>query len=139
MKRASLSALPARPKAAPADLTDRLLAREAAPRPETVPNAAPEPVSLAPAPAKRAARKRPPPAAETAPVETAAPAQLHASDVAEVTLEQALEQAKAAAQALTLAARGAPARYELALRYRLEALAHHVQQVTDFIHGRTRS
>jgi hypothetical protein len=47
-----------------------------------------------------------------------------------------MQQAHEAAQALRAAARGVPARYELALRYRLEALAHHVQQVAEFLAGR---
>jgi hypothetical protein len=51
-------------------------------------------------------------------------------------MAQALAQARAATEALQGAARAAPARYELALRYRLEALAHHVQQVAEFVAGR---
>jgi hypothetical protein len=53
----------------------------------------------------------------------------------EPDIGHALGQAQAATEALRLAARSAPARYELALRYRLEALAHHVQQVAEFMAG----
>jgi hypothetical protein len=48
-------------------------------------------------------------------------------------MDAALEQAAAAALALRRAAGDAPARYEVALGYRLDALAHHLQQVAEFI------
>ena len=138
MKRASLSALPASPKvpAAPADLTDRLLERDirvprepappATPPEQAAPSAAPTEVKLAPRRRKtsttRTGRATPPPA--------------EPSRTGEPDMSQALAQAQAAAEALRMAARAAPARYELALRYRLEALAHHVQQVAEFVAGR---
>lgn len=124
MKRASLSALPARTQPEPADLTDRLLAREA--------GRAPEPAAQAASPKqpaqrrKRAAKAKAPATAEAAALE---------ADV-EPTLDQALAQATAATEALRQAAQGAPARYELAVRYRLQALAHHLHQVTEFVSGR---
>ncbi len=129
MKRASLSALPARAKPEPADLTDRLLDREAASAPlqaVAAPNAdAAPPVAQAsaPKPPKPARRKRPASSKALPPPDGA-------------SLEQALQQAADAALALKEAAHTAPARYELPLRYRLEALAHHVQQVAEFIRGR---
>jgi hypothetical protein len=41
--------------------------------------------------------------------------------------------AQDASQALEDAAQAAPARYSVALRYRLEALAQHLRQVADFV------
>ena len=35
-------------------------------------------------------------------------------------------------EALQKAARSEPARYQVALRFRLDSLAHHVQQVKDY-------
>ena len=37
------------------------------------------------------------------------------------------------AEALQVAGRSEPARYEVALRFRLNSLAHHVQQVKDYV------
>jgi hypothetical protein len=128
MKRASLSALPPRPPAEPADLTDRLLAREGLPADEPVTPSAPVPPAEALRPAQPPARKRARPAkAAPAAAEPATPAD---------PLQHALAQAAAAEQALRDAGRAAPARYEVALRYRLDALAHHVQQVAEFITAR---
>jgi hypothetical protein len=138
VKRASLSALPARPRAEPEDLTDRLLDREVAspaqaPVPEEAAAAAPPTATpeVAPTPApKRATRARVRAAEQAQPAPEAGPAEL--------SISAALQQASDAADALKQAARGEPARYELALRYRLEALAHHVQQVAEFISGRSQ-
>ena len=51
-------------------------------------------------------------------------------------LALALAQTHAALSALNAARVAAPARYDLAVRYRLDALAHHLEQVTQFIAGR---
>jgi len=48
-------------------------------------------------------------------------------------LETALAATETATEALRLAAREAPARYDVALHYRLDALAHHLQQVKEFV------
>jgi hypothetical protein len=45
----------------------------------------------------------------------------------------ALAAADSATEALRQAAREAPARYDVALHYRLDALAHHLQQVREFV------
>jgi hypothetical protein len=44
-----------------------------------------------------------------------------------------LAAADLAAEALRQAGREAPARYDVALRYRMDALAHHLQQVKEFV------
>jgi hypothetical protein len=143
MKRATLSALPAatpRPAQA-ADLTDRLLERERQPL-----QAQPGPGNLEPPkrrrepPAsKRAARPAPsalapasPGTAEAMPAEPVAPAPQPSN-----SLHTALAAADQAVQALQAAGHSAPARYELAMRYRLDALAHHLQQVREFVGGLT--
>jgi hypothetical protein len=41
--------------------------------------------------------------------------------------------AQNAVEALQVAGRSEPARYEVALRFRLDSLAHHIQQVKDYV------
>jgi len=124
MKRASLKVTPAAAPPAPADLTDRLLDREAE-RPTT--------------PAKPKRRAQPKAAAAPAPaIEPKAPAAVPVAATATAAppaapFEAALAQAQAASLALEAATQAAPARYSVALRYRLEALAHHLRQVSDFV------
>jgi len=124
MKRATLTAYPTTHPSEPVDLTDRLLEREANP---------------SSAPATRRRRKQllnsptqpqsdPPPATPTS-----APAASSTSGPASTGLETALAAADLATQALRRAAGEAPARYDVALHYRLDALAHHVQQVKEFV------
>ncbi len=126
MKRASLSVKPAPPKAAPADLTDRLLDREA--------ERAAQPASPAPQPKRRRAPQARPAAPAGTNEPQAQPPVLEASAPDDgASLHAALSQAAGAADALEAAARQAPARYEVALRYRLDALAHHLRQVADFV------
>jgi hypothetical protein len=48
-------------------------------------------------------------------------------------IEAALAQSGAALAALRQAASQSPARYDIALRFRLDALAHHLQQVAEFV------
>lgn len=48
-------------------------------------------------------------------------------------LKQALAETEKAVAALIAAADAAPARHDLAVRYRLDALAHHLRQVAEFI------
>jgi len=121
MKRASLKVVPAAANE-PTDLTDRLLDREA---------------ERTPAPAKRAAgpAKRPAPPAPAIEPEASPPVLTAAEPTApaENSLAAALVQAQAASLALEAAAQDAPARYSVALRYRLEALALHLRQVADFV------
>lgn len=54
---------------------------------------------------------------------------------ADKAIANALEQTKAAVNALQIAGRSAPAQYDLAIRYRLDALAHHLEQVAEFVAG----
>ena len=140
MKRAALSALPPVRQAEPADLTDRLLERERRPLQAEASASNPAP------PATPPKRRREPPAVKRAARQ--ASAALMAADSAPAgsaaalpqpttSMQAALAAADEAAQALQEAGRSAPARYELALRYRLDALAHHLQQVRDFVDGLT--
>jgi len=130
MKRATLTAYSTNPPAQPADLTDRLLAQESA--------------QAAAAPSKRRPRaRRSALAAPSAPASEAAlpehpPAHSSPDNVThdnppDESLTAALAAADAAAEALRKAARDAPARYDVALRYRLDALAYHLQQVKEFV------
>ena len=137
MKRASLTLTPAKPKTVSPDLTDRLLARdpstslrEAPPRGKT---------SAKPAP-KRTPAKAASPQSKTSPTpKQPAPNPLSASSpassapsVSREAVDKALTQSHAALAALKAAAAEAPARYDVALRYRLDALAHHIRQVAEY-------
>jgi hypothetical protein len=55
------------------------------------------------------------------------------------TLKRALSLAEEAVAALAAAAAEAPARLDLAVRYRLDALAHHLRQVAEFMGGHAGS
>jgi hypothetical protein len=123
MKRATLSAIPAStPASAGGDLTDRLLNRESVKASGT---SAANPPAPARAPTKtgRARAQRPAPM----------PAKPAKSAPEADALGQALLSAQQAVEALQAAGRAEPARYEVALRFRLDSLAHHVQQVKDYV------
>jgi len=118
MKRASLAAVPVTNKAEASDLTDRILARTSG-SPQTAPSAREE---------------QPAPASGPGPAPAAAePTSTSAAASRSAALREALDQSQAAVESLTAAARSAPARYDLALRYRLDALAHHLRQVAEFL------
>jgi hypothetical protein len=120
MKRATLSAVPApAPSSANVDLTDRLLSRESD---KGIAAAGPKTRAQAKG-ARPRSRQSERPAAETT----------GAAEGQGDNLAPALQAAQQAVEALQLAARSEPARYEVALRFRLDALAHHVQQVKDFV------
>ena len=115
MKRASLTAYPTSPASPPADLTDRLLTGEGAPT------------------APQARRRRVPPRASPAPPVANAAVEPPVGESVASSLPAALAAAESAAAALRQASQQAPARYDVALRYRLDALAHHLQQVKEFV------
>lgn len=99
------------------DVTDRILKTESAP-------------SSAPIPAARA---KPAPVPRRAPKTSVRAASSTPPDL----LAQALSQTNLALAALHNARVSAPAQYDLAIRYRLDALGHHLQQVTEFITRQT--
>jgi hypothetical protein len=124
MKRATLTAYPTTPPSEPADLTDRLLEREDG---QTA-------ASARMSPKRRRAQPRPRPAlVEPGAEAPQVPAPETRASQASSSLEAALAGADSAADALRQASREAPARYDVALRYRLDALAHHLQQVKEFV------
>ena len=51
-------------------------------------------------------------------------------------LRRALEETEKALGALVAAAEAAPARHDLAVRYRLDALRQHLRQVSEFVTSR---
>lgn len=133
MKRASLTAPPAKPKTEAPDLTDRLLPREGMPAPkrssrkgesETRPDASRP--KAKPAPAPRAPQSPPP--------SSSAPTSSSDSSVS----DKALAQSRAALAALKAAANDVPARYDVAIRFRLDALAHHIRQVAEYLESAAR-
>jgi hypothetical protein len=117
MKRATLSAYPPARASEPADFTDRLL--QAKDSPST------------PLPARRKSRQ---PSIQRTKTKTEG-ASLNGTPPAAAAsgLDVALAAADAATESLRQAAREAPARYEVALHYRLDALAHHLQQVKEYV------
>ena len=120
MKRATLTAYPTVPAAQPADLTDRLLASN-------------DGQGAGPAASTKKRRQTKP--TPESPRTQSAPAEANSLAAAN-NLAVALAAADAATQALRQASHTAPARYDVALRYRLDALAHHLQQVKDFVANR---
>jgi hypothetical protein len=54
-------------------------------------------------------------------------------DESPTSLAAAIAAVEAAVDALSQAGRQAPARYDVAVGYRLDALAHHLQQVMEFV------
>ncbi len=138
------------------DVTDRLLDRESPPaaaksartppppvsRPDPVPpkadtdsagdKSAPgkEPLSYVP----YRTVPEPPPAPPRGP-QPSAP-NIAVPSPAPKPLAEAVAKTEAAIVALQSAAHTAPAQYDLALRYRLDALAHHLEQVAEFVRGR---
>jgi hypothetical protein len=129
MKRASLNNLPRSAKTEPSDLTDRLLDREAPPTAEAAQAGAARAKPRKSTGGTRRPRAKKAAAAAPGAEPEPAPKVIEASDA----LAEALRQTEAAALALDSAAQQAPARYHLALRYRLDALAHHLRQVTEFV------
>ena len=121
MKRATLTAYPTTTPSEPTDLTDRLLEHEES---HSSPRAAKRQRGR-----PRASRPASEPGATAAPVPEPAPTAIPAAS----SLETALAAADSAAEALRRAGREAPARYDVALRYRMDALAHHLQQVKEFV------
>jgi len=147
MKRASLTVLPKTQKAETPDLTDRLLDRDSPARPAKPSGAARKPAKPAaarpeakkPAPKPRKPKRipatSPPPSSEPiSPADKSVPSVDQTSD----PLDDALAQSQAALAGLKAAALAEPGRYDLALRYRLDALAHHLRQVAEFVETSVR-
>lgn len=137
MKRASLTAPPAKPKTEAPDLTDRLLSREGMPVPkrssrkgglETRPDAS--------RPKAKPALRAPESSSPSTPVQSVAKPSVDRSAAASV--DKALVQSRAALAALKAAADDVPARYDVAIRFRLDALAHHIRQVAEYLESAAR-
>lgn len=143
MKRASLTVRPAKPKAETADLTDRLLPREP---PPALRRKQPEPAASRVAAASRSKAPSPAPrASRTGGLATraraVAPSSLQSVQSVtsvDTTVDKALAQCRDALAALKAAAGEAPARYEVAIRFRLDALAHHIRQVAEYLDSAAR-
>lgn len=139
MKRAKLTVVPTFESGPARDVTDRLL------------DGSPE---LNPAPrrrrtAKRASLASQPPAETKTQTQTqtqtplptprqptAAQPKAEPPRHAGGSLAAALNASWAAVETLQAAAMSEPACYDIAIRYRLDALAHHVEQVAEFLAGR---
>ncbi len=115
MKRAHLSVPPSAPAPEAADLTDRLL------------DGAKSEERKAKSEKRKAEGKRQ--KAETPLNALSAPSVLPSVP----SVDTALAQSRAAIESLRAAAGEAPARYQLGLRYRLDALAHHLAQIAEFV------
>ena len=127
------------------DLTDRLLQREesiAKPAPKATKPKSPRAAksqSAAPAPSARPAADlpeftpyrtvEPKPEAVRGPTPEAPGVRVPKA----VSLKDALSETEQAIAALVAAAESDPAKYNLAVRYRLDALVHHLKQVAEFI------
>ena len=143
MKRASLTVPPAKPKTEAPDLTDRLLSRGETPAPkrtarkggsETRPDAS-RPIAK-PAPAAPRASK-PPPSPST-PSSAPSVTREAVDTSAAASVDKALAHCNEALAALKAAANDVPARYDVAIRFRLDALAHHIRQVAEYLASAAR-
>jgi hypothetical protein len=122
MKRATLTAYPTALPSEPIDLTDRLL------------QSVEDPVVARPAQRGRKQRRDRKTQPDSRPAPTVAAPTMAEPPAPPVSgLDTALAATETATAALRQAAREAPARYDVALHYRLDALAHHLQQVTEFV------
>jgi len=139
MKRASLTVPPAKPKTEAPDLTDRLLSRGETPAPkrtsrkggsETRPDAS-RPLAK-PAPAAPRASKLPPSPSAPASVQSVT------REAVDTSVDKALAHCHEALAALKAAANDVPARYDVAIRFRLDALAHHIRQVAEYLASAAR-
>ena len=139
MKRASLTVPPAKPKTEAPDLTDRLLSRGETPAPkrtsrkggsETRPDAS-RPIAK-PAPAAPRASKLPPSPSAPASVQSVT------REAVDTSVDKALAHCHEALAALKVAANDVPARYDVAIRFRLDALAHHIRQVAEYLASAAR-
>jgi hypothetical protein len=131
MKRASLKSMKVSVLANPSrDVTDRILKTDEGEKTQPAPTPRAEPPVNKP-PKPRRARlvvlsPAEPPAPAIAPLPTA-------TESASDPLAQAITQTRLALEALNAARESAPARYNLGIRYRLDSLAHHIEQVAEFV------
>lgn len=137
MKRASLTAPPAKPKTEAPDLTDRLLSREGMPAPK---QSSRQGGSETRPVASRPKAKPAPRAPESSSISTSVqPVAKQSVDTpAAASIDKALAQSRAALAALKAAANDVPARYDVAIRFRLDALAHHIRQVAEYLESAAR-
>lgn len=114
------------------DVTDRILKTDTGvPAAQGVENQAGVEKKAAKPKAATPRRKASAPAKAVAPKPTATGAETGAGSVN--PLEQAITQARLAVTALEEARSNSAAQYDIAIRYRLDALAHHLKQVADFV------
>jgi len=135
MKRASLSSAKVPVISSTSlDVTDRLLKTDAE---DKIAPTRPKPSSVSkPSPASKPSPvpKRSPRVTKPTPTSAPAIAPLEVAPAPQPDpVSQALAQTELALTALRQARTESPAQYDLAVRYRLDALAHHLQQVSDFI------
>ncbi len=140
MKRASLKTakVPVTPSSGGPDVTDRILNRGDAPKlrakalraPKAKKETAPDPLAFVP----YRPIPEPPPAPPPGPQPTPPQPQPLPRD-ADSLLRAAMQKTQAAVEALQAAARTGPGKYDLGVRYRLDALARHVEQVAEFLAG----
>lgn len=144
MKRASLKTAKVPVAASPGgrDVTDRILNREDAPKPKTksprLPKtqkeAATDPLTFLPYRPVPAQPPAPPPGPQPT-----SPQLGRLPNDADPLLKTALEKTRVAIESLQSAARSGAGRYDLGMRYRLDALAHHVEQVAEFLAGQGKA
>ena len=144
MKRAKITQAPAAGASRSADLTDRLLGGSSPSKPRPKPKSPPK------ARRARAVPDAPAPAASDLPGYTPyrtaepgtpvtpgptlqSPSSVKLPGDAPPAIQAALADAEKAIASLISAAGDVPARHDLAVRYRLDALRHHLRQVSEFM------
>lgn len=132
MKRASLKSVKVSVLAnSSPDVTDRILKSDGESKaPTPAPHVQAGTSKVAKAEKPRRARKATPAKPSPEPVPT--PVATQTSEATDLIV-RALEQTRSALEALNGARDSAEARYNLGIRYRLDSLAHHLEQVTQFV------
>lgn len=132
MKRASLKSVKVSVLANPSpDVTDRILNSDGESKAPT-PAPRKQEVTTKAAKAEKPRRTRKVDAAKPSPEPVPARTVAETENGTDI-VKQALEQTRLALEALNTARDSVEARYNLGIRYRLDSLAHHLEQVTQFV------
>ena len=128
------------------DVTDRLLKTDGDPVPRKPkssdkPSGRAQPASSSPSPTPEPLSYTPYVTVSETPTQpftgpTPRPPRLPDLSQADEPIAQAFATARTSIELLQIAARSGPAQYDLAIRYRLDALTHHLEQVAEFLVAR---
>jgi hypothetical protein len=131
MKRASLKSVKVSVLSNPSqDVTDRILKTDEGEKTQLAPS--PRAAAAPAKPSKPRRSRTPDPSPTDSSAQPTTPSPAVSAPEADV-LSEAIAQTRLALSALNAARDSAPARYNLGIRYRLDSLAHHIEQVAEFV------